>query len=639
MAVLGERIAQYGDWRQHLARALHACGERLEELEPDDPAIRARIARMVERLANQRITIALVAEFSRGKSELINALFFPDSPERIVPSSAGRTTMCPTEIGYDAARPGSIRLLPIETRARPESLSELRDCLEMWEEFAIPDGDMETLRSALAMVQQTRLVVRRQADALGFHGSEDEELIEVPRWRHAIVNFAHPVLAQGFVLVDTPGLNAIGAEPELTLRLIPESDAVVFVLAADAGVTLSDIEVWRRHISPHHGLGRFVVLNKIDGLWDDLRTEREIDAEIARQVETVSGVLGISTDRIFPVSAQKGLLARVRGDERLLTRSRIGRLEAALASGLVARQQEIIAERLSREFDELVASHRALLLARRRGVMEQVSELEGLRGRNGDRVRHMEALILAERAEFERSLRRLQGLRAVFSRHARAALEVLGGPRMQDCLRDARERMRSSHFSHGLRGAAELMFARVREDLTSADAIAAEIGTLMVAMYREFGEQHGLMLGAPTLFSLRRHQRSLDRIEQGHERHFGGLRLALTGRAALTQRFFETAAAQVSEVHAAATRDLQAWLRTVLAPVEAHVREHQMQLRRRLEAVGRVLEASETLESRIAQVTELHRQVDDRIAFADQVSEPVRSLLRAATVSAELEPA
>ena len=45
--------------------------------------------------------LAFLAEFSRGKSELINALFFSDFKERLLPSDVGRTTMCPTEIFSD----------------------------------------------------------------------------------------------------------------------------------------------------------------------------------------------------------------------------------------------------------------------------------------------------------------------------------------------------------------------------------------------------------------------------------------------------------------------------------------------------------------------------------------------------------
>ncbi len=640
MAVLGERIASYGDWRRDLVAALRGYVERVADLEPGESAVRTRVGELIERLATERVSIALVAEFSRGKSELINALFFPESKDRIVASSAGRTTMCPTEIGYDSARAASIRLLPIETRARAESLRELRDCPEMWEEFAIPEGDPARLRAAFAMVQQTRLLGRRQAAALGLGGEdEDDDFIEVPRWRHAIVNFHHPVLAQGLVLIDTPGLNAIGAEPELTLRLIPESDAVVFVLAADTGVTVSDLEVWRRFISVHHGMGRFVVLNKIDGLWDDLRTESEINAEIARQAQDVAAVLGIEPERVFPVSAQKGLLARIQGDAQLLARSRIKLLEDALASELVGRQQEIIANKILREFEAVVTAQRTVLAARRRGAVEQAAELEGLRGRNVGRVQYLRARIQGERGEFERSLRRLHGVRAACSRHARAALESLGSKRFQGAAEAARAEVSASHFLPGLRAASMTLFAKLREDLAAADGIATEIGTLMGAMYRDFSQEHGIALGLPVLISLRRHRDELDRIEKVHLRHLSALWLVSFGRRELMQRFFETVLNQAGEVRSSAGREFQSWLRAVLGPIEAHVREHQSQLRRRLEAIDRVVEAADSLEERIAEIVQLRLAVEQRIEFADQLAAPVRKLLRDLAAAVEVETA
>ena len=46
------------------------------------------------------------------------------------------------------------------------------------------------------------------ADALGPDGT-----VEISQWRHAIINLPHPLLKQGLVILDTPGLNAIGTEP------------------------------------------------------------------------------------------------------------------------------------------------------------------------------------------------------------------------------------------------------------------------------------------------------------------------------------------------------------------------------------------------------------------------------------------
>ena len=73
-------------------------------------------------------------------------------------------------------------------------------------------------------------------------------MIEIPKWRHALISFPHHLLKQGLTILDTPGLNALGTEPELTLNMLPSAQAVLFVLGADTGVTRSDMEIWQHHI-------------------------------------------------------------------------------------------------------------------------------------------------------------------------------------------------------------------------------------------------------------------------------------------------------------------------------------------------------------------------------------------------------
>ena len=135
----------------------------------------------------------------------------------------------------------------------------------------------------LQQVTEVKLVSRQEAEELGLPIAEDSAhddgmqvmetgQVEIPRWRHAIVNFPHPLLEQGLVILDTPGLNALGAEPELTLNLLPSAHAVIFILSADAGVTKSDMTLWRDHINiSGSNKAQLVVLNKIDVLWDELK--------------------------------------------------------------------------------------------------------------------------------------------------------------------------------------------------------------------------------------------------------------------------------------------------------------------------------------------------------------------------------
>lgn len=622
MSGFNERIRAYGAWRTNLASEIGGYGKWLADVGLSDAQLQARLGRLLDRLRDDRMSIAFVAEFSRGKSELINALFFADYGQRLLPSSAGRTTMCPTELLYDASQAPGIRLLPIETRLRDVSVAELRHSPEEWRTVPFDPRDTEGVKLAFECVRETKRVPVEEAILMGLFDETDEDspmrpdaedMIEVSCWRHALVNIPHPLLETGLVIIDTPGLNAIGAEPELTLNLIPSAHAVLFVLAADTGVTRTDIEVWRDHISPAHRAGRFVVLNKIDGMWDELKRPAEIDREIDEQVTSVSRTLQLPPQRIFPVSAQKGLVGKITRDPLLLMRSRLPELEHALSREIVPQQQSIVREQVRREFDEAYAVTHGVLAARRRNLVEQVFELNGLRGKNKAAIEQMARRIRLERSEFDRSLRKLQALRSVFGRHQQAIHKTIGVDHLKVHVRGARHRMRESKLSLGLRDGMASLLEAVRKDFRDVGRLVEEVQALMTAMYGSFNREHGLTLGSPLLYSTRRFVTELDRIEALHQRHFGAMSLVTTEKWALTRRFFESVVARIRDVYDHANRELESWLRAVIAPIESQVREHQAQLRRRLDSVQRIMDASDQLETRIAELEEGRLQVDQQL--------------------------
>ena len=132
MSNLVQKFQEYSEWRRGVASTLEQYRAWINGSDLADAAADQRLLRLMERLVDDKLTIAFVAEFSRGKSELINAIFFADYGQRILPSSAGRTTMCPTELLYDDTIPPCIRLLPIETRAQAQSTSEYKGQSHVW---------------------------------------------------------------------------------------------------------------------------------------------------------------------------------------------------------------------------------------------------------------------------------------------------------------------------------------------------------------------------------------------------------------------------------------------------------------------------------------------------------------------------
>ena len=639
MTDLTEQFSAYSRWRGQTGDAVTRLRAWLARNDVGDVQSDLRLQYLLERLHDDKLTVAFVAEFSRGKSELINAIFFGDHGDRILPSSAGRTTMCPTELQWSKGATPELRLLPIRSRARQAPVSELKRYREAWTIVALEAVDASSLQAALARVGETERVEADEAESLGFavDASGDEGIkpgadgmVEIPRWRHAVIQFPHPLLEQGLVVLDTPGLNAIGAEPELTLSMLPNAHAVLFILAADTGVTQSDLAVWRNYVqgSATRQRGRLVVLNKIDGLWDGLRDEARIEAELGRQVESVADTLGIERGAVFPVSAQKGLVARIQGDAELLERSRIPALERALSDDLLPTKQDIVREDTLAETREVAARTRALLEGRLSGLCEQLQELTDLRGKNQSVIEYMMRKIRTEKEEFEQGLQKYYAVRSVFSNLTNSLLAHMGLDALRDETRRTREAMLESTFTRGLREAMEGYFHNLRTNLQRSSAEISEISRMLETMYKRFSVEHGLKLSPPESFSTMRYEAELDRLEAIFNRQINtALTLVTTEKHALTQKFFETVAMQARRTFEIANQDVEQWLRAVMSPLDTQVREYQIQLKRRLESVKRIHEATDTLENRVEELKQGEEAVRTLIAELDGLEAGIAAAL------------
>jgi hypothetical protein len=608
-----EQFGQYGAWRREFALRLKLLSAWMKEHDLLDAGVQQRLDRLTEQMRSDKVMVAFVAEFSRGKSELINAIFFASYGRRIMPAGAGRTTMCPTELGYDPAVPPCLRLLPVGSRRDPRALSDWRQTPEHWTEVALDVHDPAQLATALSMVAEIDHVTREEARTLGFWHDElpDDNplvdaagLVQVPRWRHALVNIAHPLLQQGLVILDTPGLNAVGAEPELTVNLIHQAHAVVFILAADTGVTKSDMAVWREHLSgePADSEARLVVLNKIDTLWDAMSQPETIAAQIAQQRASSAAMLGVTPQRVMAVSAQKGLLAKVSADGGLLRASGLPVLENVLAEDIVGQRQAILRAVVARGIADLRTETSRIIHMRRRELAEQKLDLQGLGGKNTAVIKNMRQRIEQEKHEFDVGAAKVPAVRAVQHKLLGDAFVLLGSRALKSEMHDLGTALRKPGLKLGVKRVYADTFAQLRSSLDRARAHSQEIQSMLAAMFTQLNAEYGFSLQPPAEPDLQRFYGELSQIEGSHVRYLGLSHTLKLGQPEFVDRLVRALNTRVQGVYESAFAEIEIWSKSASAQLEAQLKERRTTFGRRLEAIDRIQQAAGGLDSRVNEI-------------------------------------
>jgi hypothetical protein len=536
--------------------------------------------------------------------------------------------MCPTELGYDAALPPCLRLLPIETRLQPQALLEWRTVPEKWTRVDLDVNDPSQLAGAMEKVSEVLHVSKDEARALGFwHDDRPNDnppvnaagAVEVPRWRHALINMAHPLLKQGLVVLDTPGLNAIGAEPELTVNLIPQAQAVVFILGADTGVTKSDQTIWREHLAAMDGgTGtRFVVLNKIDTLWDELSSAAQIEAQIARQCADTAQTLELPASQVIALSAQKGLLAKVRGDADLLAQSRLPPFEGVLGQQVLGARQSILAAAIQTGVERLRTDAERTLAVRRRELSEQMLELQGLRGKNHVVIRQMRLRVEQEKADFDRSAVSMLAVRSVHMKLLREVFKLLGSASIKKELAGLATTLREPGVKLGVRRAYANGFDNLRGVMRKVQSLEGEIHTMLGSSFKQLNTEYGFTLQVPAAPDMASYENDLSAVERSHLQYLGvGNTLQLV-RAEFSEKLLRAVVARVRSIFETALGDIELWNKSCSSQLDAQLRERRRAFGRRIEAIQRIQDAAGGLDLRISEIqdqesalTSAHKRLD-----------------------------
>jgi GTPase SAR1 family protein len=268
----------------------------------------AALQAAAERLRSGRFVLAVVGEFSSGKSFLLNALLGKIAREER--AGVGRIT----------------GLLATDINPSTATITELSYAAEESATAHYPGGRSERvpidrLSRFVAVADEAKL-----HDATG-DADDAPALVRV--------GVDSPFLHNGFIVADTPGLASINpAHRRATLSYLPGADAVLYLIDTQQPFTDGDasfLGIIRRYVE-----SMFVVQTKID-LWrmtDGDGTREAWQAAAARIV--VQAAVHAPDTPVYPISAREYAEGTLTGNAALVEQSRFTQFFAALDASLVA---------------------------------------------------------------------------------------------------------------------------------------------------------------------------------------------------------------------------------------------------------------------------------------------------------------
>ncbi len=639
---LQHKITEYNRWRLSLADTITAYRDWLVRSESSNSLQELRLTDFADTLKRDRLILALVAEFSRGKTETINALFFADHDQRLLPSEAGRTTMCPTELLWDESDEPCIKLLPIETRMSDDSLTYLKTMPQLWKKFRLETDFPEQMRKTLRQLIEKKEVSTEEAIKLGLWSPKDPNnmqqkrtRIEIPVWRHAIINYPHELLKNGLVVIDTPGLNALGTEPELTHKIIPGAHAVLFLTATDTGVTQSDMQIWNEFIRDQ-AKHKLVVLNKIDVLWDDLKSDFEIKREIEKQVEHTAHELMIPKSQIFTISAQKALLAKIRKDDPLLKRSGIELLENELSNQLTNSKQEIIGTTIAKECSDMVKESRKIMQLKLNHSRLQFEELKGLLGQHQTVFNDLVAKAQSDKQRYDGSLPAFEEAEQKINRIGKKLLRHLSLTYLDSSIAESRKEMHDSWTTIKLNQSIRKLMKQANELAIHVTTESGSIRRLAQHIYDIFRTQHGFDIPAPPELDMRNFLARMESLEKVTNNFCADPINVLTEKRFLIRRFFLSLGAEAQRAFQTAHDDTERWINNVIVTLKIQIETHKQALDQRLKGLMEAKSSSDALNKQIMLLSQEHKKISDQCKLLDDtLLQMMKAMLLASKIRQE----
>ncbi|MBD5146741.1 MAG: dynamin [Ruminococcus sp.] len=302
------------------------------------------IGETVEKVANDHFEVAIVGEFKRGKSTLINALLGQEVlPADVLPATATLNRVTYSETPY----------VMVEYK----------------------DGGTE------------RVDINKLADYVTKLSYESE--LKAETVKQATVYYDTSFCRNNVDIIDTPGLNDDEQMTNVTLSILPEIDAAVFVISANSPFSQFEKEFLEKKMLSSD-MGRIIFAVNCFGTFskeDEDRIVETVEKRIGSYVmEKAKAVMGedskefavykrkIGKPKVIGVYAKKALMAKESGNAAMLEESNFPTFEKVLETMLTQERGvitlQILANKIISSGSELINS----IIIRENSLMMETDE-------------------------------------------------------------------------------------------------------------------------------------------------------------------------------------------------------------------------------------------------------------------------
>ena len=343
-----EQVLNYGSYSgfkqtvSDLTESLTQLKEYCDDIGLENTA--KSIGETIEKSAKEHFEVAIVGEFKRGKSTLINAL-----------------------LGQE--------VLPADVLPATATLNRVTYSEEPYVMVEYKDG------------QEEKVDINKLADYVTKLSYESEKKAETVK--QATVYYDTAFCKNNVDIIDTPGLNDDEQMTNVTLSILPEIDAAVFVISANSPFSQFEKEFLEKKMLTSD-MGRIIFAVNCFGTFskeDEDRIVETVEKRIGSYVmEKAKMVMGesskefavykrkIGTPKVIGVYAKKALMAKESGDAAMLEESNFPTFERVLETMLTQERGaitlQILANKIISSGSELINS----IIIRENSLMMETDE-------------------------------------------------------------------------------------------------------------------------------------------------------------------------------------------------------------------------------------------------------------------------